>query len=147
MPPKRFLLALLFAPLAVGSAPLAVAETANEAVCLFSRDITHVQILDREHILFFMRNGAVWQNNLWKTCYSLRPDSYLDWGQDDWHRAICSWPIASPPLPVKDSRNPPDTQGRSVVFLRSHLEACRLGDFTRYSPSIAQPAGFSSPGH
>ena len=132
MRPKHLLPPLALALSLLGLAPTASAKENHTKMCLFSRDVTRVQVLDRDHIVFFMKNGVAWENTLWKTCYRLRRDAYLDWGQDDFDVAVCTWPQSGPPYPVVDGRNPADVRPRYSVSLREHLGRCRLGWFTPY---------------
>ena len=126
----RLVAAFSAAFLWAGAVTAPPAAAADKAMCLFSRDVSKVKVVDRDHLLFYMKDGAVWENTLWKTCYRLLPQAYLDWGQDNWHDALCTWPQSGPPFPMTDSRNPPDIRPRFSVSLRNGLGRCRLGDFT-----------------
>ncbi|HLG88657.1 MAG TPA: hypothetical protein VKZ79_15825 [Alphaproteobacteria bacterium] len=131
MSPKM-LLSLLVPMVALALPASASAGADHTKMCLFSRAVDRVRVLDRDHIVFFMKDGAAWENTLWKTCYRLRPEAYLDWGQDDWDEAVCTWPQSGPPFPIVDGRNPADVRPRFSVSLRNGLGHCRLGWFTPY---------------
>jgi hypothetical protein len=76
------LLALLLSaiPLLVASVPLYVQAAAPDGanVCLNTRDIEHTQVLSDRAILFHMRDGKLWRNDLRQACPMLSVSPYSE---------------------------------------------------------------------
>ena len=101
--------AAIFVSLAAAAAP---ANAAN--ICISTRDIMDSQPQnDGKAIIFRMRNGAVWRNDLQGACPDLRFDGF-------------AWTI----------RNPDETVCENMQTLRvlRSGEICALGKFTQTKP-------------
>jgi len=101
--------AAIFAGLVAAGAP---ANAAN--ICISTRDVLDTQPQDDgKAIIFRMRNGAVWRNDLQGACPDLRFDGF-------------AWTI----------RNPDETVCENMQTLRvlRSGEICALGKFTQTKP-------------
>ena len=76
--------ALLAGALAVmalcGAARSSGQEAAAEQSCVYMGDVRRTAILDDNNILFYMRNGTVYQNRLRNTCFMLRSANRFTYG-------------------------------------------------------------------
>lgn len=76
--------ALLAAALAVtalgGARPSSGQQAAAEQSCLYMGDVRRTAILDDNNILFYMRNGTIYQNHLRNTCFMLRSANRFTYG-------------------------------------------------------------------
>lgn len=88
------------------------AKSANSApVCLETYLIDHTHTVDPKTILFYMRDGTIWQNTLQSPCPGLMLHGFVDVVRDD---RICS-----------------NMQSIRVLVTQN---VCMLGTFTRYTP-------------
>jgi hypothetical protein len=101
--------AAIFAGLVAAGAP---ANAAN--ICISTRDVLDTQPQDDgKAIIFRMRNGAVWRNDLQGACPDLRFDGF-------------AWTIRNPDQTVCEHM-------QSLRVLRSG-QICVLGKFTQITP-------------
>jgi hypothetical protein len=82
-------------------------------VCLQVRDIDHTHAVDANTLLFYMRNGAVWQNKLPGSCRGLLFHGFAFTALDT--DEVCS-----------------NAQGISVIVTH---QVCQLGPVTPYAPA------------
>jgi hypothetical protein len=111
---KSWVIAMLVSALSTGAALAADAPPAASApsVCLEPSRIDHTTVLDDKTILFKMRDGTIWRNDLPQKCYSLKIENGFAYEvQGD---SICS-------------------NLQTIRVLRSH-NTCFLGAFTPYTP-------------
>ncbi|HEY1630387.1 MAG TPA: hypothetical protein VGF56_03690 [Rhizomicrobium sp.] len=64
--------ALVFTAGAACAQSGAMSTTAGDKTCLQTRDIDHTHAVDATNVLFYMRNGQVWQNHLAGPCPGLK---------------------------------------------------------------------------
>jgi hypothetical protein len=75
------LLACAFAALALcGAQRSSGQQAATEQSCLYMGDVRRTAIVDDNNILFYMRNGTVYQNHLRNTCFMLRSANRFTYG-------------------------------------------------------------------
>jgi hypothetical protein len=55
-------------------------QATTEESCLYMGDVRRTAILDDNNILFYMRNGAIYQNHLRNTCFMLRSANRFTYG-------------------------------------------------------------------
>ncbi|HUO67405.1 MAG TPA: hypothetical protein VMV37_07710 [Gammaproteobacteria bacterium] len=55
-------------------------QAATEQQCVYMGDVRRTAILDDNNILFYMRNGTVYQNHLRNTCFMLRSANRFTYG-------------------------------------------------------------------
>jgi hypothetical protein len=55
-------------------------EAAAEQRCVYMGDVRRTTILDDNNILFYMRNGTIYQNHLRNTCFSLHSANRFTYG-------------------------------------------------------------------
>jgi hypothetical protein len=101
----------------MGSAQAKTAAEGRE-VCLQAQFIDHTKVVNPSTVLFYMRGGKVWQNNLKAPCNGLNFHGFTVVGHET---EICA--------------------GQGITVITTH-EACVLGGFTAYTPP---PASSSSP--
>jgi hypothetical protein len=78
---KPVLLAGAVAVIAVGGATRGAGQAAApEQSCVYMADVRRTTILDDNNILFYMRNGTVYQNHLRNTCFMLRNANRFTYG-------------------------------------------------------------------
>jgi hypothetical protein len=78
---KAALLAGALAVLAMGGATRSSGQAASaEQPCVYLGDVRRTTILDDNNILFYMRNGTVYQNHLHNTCFMLRSANRFTYG-------------------------------------------------------------------
>ena len=79
---KPALLAGALAVTAFGSAPRSFGQqaAAPEQSCVYMGDVRRTAILDDNNILFYMRNGTIYQNHLRNTCFMLRSANRFTYG-------------------------------------------------------------------
>jgi hypothetical protein len=78
---KPALLAGAIAVTALGSAPRSSGQqAATEQNCVYMGDVRRTAILDDNNILFYMRNGTIYQNHLRNTCFMLRSANRFTYG-------------------------------------------------------------------
>jgi hypothetical protein len=107
---RKFLYAAVI--FAAGTAAAAPANAAN--ICISTRDILDTQPQnDGKAIMFRMRNGAVWRNDLQGQCPDLRFDGFV-------------WTVRNPDETVCEHM-------QSLRVLRSG-QICVLGKFTQVTP-------------
>ena len=79
--PNAALLAGALALLALGTAPRSSGQqAAPEQTCVYMGDVRRTAILDDNNILFYMRNGTIYQNHLRNTCFMLRSANRFTYG-------------------------------------------------------------------
>jgi len=103
------------------TAGAALAQPAPANVCLNIRDIDHTHAVDASTLLFYMRNGTVWQNKLPGLCRGLLFHGFAFTARNT--DEVCS-----------------NAQGISVIVTN---QVCQLGPFTPYAPGAA--SGHASP--
>jgi hypothetical protein len=103
------------------TAGAAFAQPAPAHVCLSVRDIDHTHAVDASTLLFYMRNGTVWQNKLPGPCPGLLFHGFAFTAH--YTDEVCS-----------------NAQGISVIVTQ---QVCQLGPFTPYMPGAA--GGHASP--
>jgi hypothetical protein len=87
---KASLLAGALAVMAVGGATRSSGQAASaEQPCLYLGDVRRTTILDDNNILFYMRNGTVYQNHLRSTCFMLRSANRFTYGSSPLRR-LCA---------------------------------------------------------
>ncbi len=78
---KSALLVGAVAAMALGGAARSSAQqSAAEQSCLYMGDVRRTAILDDNNILFYMRNGTIYQNHLRNTCFMLRSANRFTYG-------------------------------------------------------------------
>jgi hypothetical protein len=81
---RRLQAALLAGALAVIAAGSATRSSGQQAAtaqtCLYMGDVRRTAILDDNNILFYMRNGTVYQNRLRGTCFMLKSANRFTYG-------------------------------------------------------------------
>jgi hypothetical protein len=77
---KPALLACALAVTALGNAPSSGQQAATEQSCVYMGDVRRTAILDDNNILFYMRNGTIYQNHLRNTCFMLRSANRFTYG-------------------------------------------------------------------
>ena len=97
------------------TASTAFAQPAPANVCLNVRDIDHTHAVDPSTLLFYMRNGTVWQNKLPARCGGLMFRGFTFTVRDI--EEICS-----------------NALGIRVIQTD---QVCQLGTFTPYTPAAA----------
>lgn len=103
----RLMIACLFSCAAIAAA--GQVSAAEAPVCLQSRSIDHTHVVDSKTVLFYMRGGQIWQNDLPAPCTGLNLHGFVvraGYGE------ICG--------------------GQGVTLLQVQ-EACMLGKFKPYS--------------
>jgi hypothetical protein len=100
--------ALIFASGSAFAQSGAMSTTAGDKTCLQTRDIDHTHAVDATNVLFYMKNGKVWQNHLAGPCPGLKFHgfSFVARGTDE----VCS-----------------NEQGIRVLVTD---QVCQLGAFT-----------------
>ena len=84
---KPALLAGAIAVIAVGGATRSAGQAAApEQSCIYMSDVRRTTILDDNNILFYMRNGTVYQNHLRHTCFMLRSANRFTYGSSAMRR-------------------------------------------------------------
>lgn len=101
---KTLILAAAALAIAAGTA-----QAAPDQVCLTSYKIDHTKVVNPSTVLFYMKDGKVWQNDLPVPCSGLEFHGFVMVGHQD---EFCGM------------------QGISVV--QTH-QACSLGRFTPYT--------------
>jgi hypothetical protein len=61
-------------------------EAGAEQPCVYMGDVRRTTILDDNNILFYMRNGRVYQNHLRNTCFMLRSANRFTYGSSAMRR-------------------------------------------------------------
>ncbi len=90
---KTGLLAGALAVLAMAGATRSTGQAASaEQPCLYLGDVRRTTILDDNNILFYMRNGTVYQNHLRNTCFMLRSANRFTYGSSPLRR-LCAGDI------------------------------------------------------
>jgi hypothetical protein len=97
------------------TAGAAFAQPAPAKVCIHTRDIDHTHTVDANTVLFYMRNGTVWQNRLVGPCPSLLFSGFGFTARDT--DEVCS-------------------NALGIRVIQTH-DVCQLGAFTPYAPSAA----------
>jgi hypothetical protein len=106
---KTFVFAVGMLGLLLGATGAEAQDTASRGqVCLWAHNIDHTKIADPSTILFYMRDGKVWQNNLPVPCPALKMHGFVMIGHDE---EFCG-----------------NAQGIHVL---ESGEVCRLGGFTQ----------------
>lgn len=85
-------------------------------VCLQAQFIDHTKVVNPRTVLFYMRGGKVWQNNLKTPCNGLTFHGFTVVGHET---EICA--------------------GQGITVITTH-EACALGGFVAYTPAQGAPA-------
>ena len=110
----RLLAVLLFAMTLLAASVPQYTEAAppNGAnVCLNSRDVDHTQVVSDRAILFHMRDGAVWRNDLRTACPMLSVSPYSEKLTTD---LICA--------------------NQQFIHVALTGDDCALGNFTQVTP-------------
>jgi hypothetical protein len=112
--------AMAIAAAFVFAAGAAAAQPATRpaSTCLYVRDIDHTHAADATTLLFYMRNGAVWQNRLAAPCPGLKLHGFTLIGHDT--DQVCS-----------------NAQGITVIDTH---EVCALGPFTPFAGATGDHA-------
>jgi hypothetical protein len=106
---KTALLAGALAALAVCGAPSSSGQEGAAAQnCLYMSDVRRTTILDDDNILFYMRNGTVYQNHLRNTCFMLRSTNRFTYGSSalrrlcvgDLIQVLPDSPFGGAPIPM-----------------------------------------------
>jgi len=61
-------------------------QTATEQQCVYMGDVRRTAILDDNNILFYMRNGTIYQNHLRNTCFMLKSANRFTYGSSAMRR-------------------------------------------------------------
>jgi len=77
---KPALLAGALAALTLCGAPQSSGQEGAEQACLYMSDVRRTAIVDDNNILFYMRNGTIYQNHLRNTCFMLRSANRFTYG-------------------------------------------------------------------
>ena len=78
---KPALLAGALAAVTIYGAPRSSGQGASpEQTCVYMGDVRRTAILDDNNILFYMRNGTIYQNHLRNTCFMLRSANRFTYG-------------------------------------------------------------------
>ena len=94
-----------------GSVPLQAATSDPGSVCLNVREIQRTEILSDRSILFHMRDGKVWRNDLRTACPMLKVSPYTENLTGD---LVCS--------------------NQQFIHLTLTADDCALGGFTQVTP-------------
>jgi len=108
------ILASVAAILAQSAIAQPIPPAPNNGVCLWARDIDHTHTVDPQHILFYLKNGKVWENTLKGPCPALEFHGFNTNSHDD---RLCS--------------------NEEAITVIETGEACALGNFTPYAPAPA----------
>jgi hypothetical protein len=92
--------------------------TSGGSVCLWSYNIDHTKVVNPSTILFYMKNGKVWQSNLSVPCNGLQFHGFVMVGHEE---EFCGG-------------------AQSISVLETH-ETCHLGKFAAYSAPAMTPVG------
>lgn len=106
----RFAVACLFSGAVLAVAPPVFAQ--NAPTCIESQLIDHTSVVDTRTVLFHMRGGKIWQNDLPTACAGLKLHGFVVRGQDS---QICS--------------------GSGITLIESG-SVCVLGKFTAAVPPV-----------
>jgi hypothetical protein len=106
---KRFTTALAAAAALVACAALPAQAS---PVCLQTIRIDHTHVLDAKNVLFYMKDGKVWQNRLQNSCPSLHFHGFV--------------------MNVRGGDSVCSNQQSIKVIVTG--EVCMLGEFTPYTP-------------
>lgn len=96
----------------VAQAGTETAPMASGPACIQSELVDHTHTLNPKTVLFYMRGGKVWQNDLQASCNGLAFHGFSVIGHNS---EICG--------------------GTGITVLESH-EVCQLGKFTAYVPPV-----------
>jgi len=84
---KPALLAATLVVTTLGGAPRSSGqEGGSEQKCVYMGDVRRTTILDDTNILFYMRNGTIYQNHLRNTCFMLRSANRFTYGSTSLRR-------------------------------------------------------------
>jgi len=103
----------IVAVIAFGAGPAFAADSMSRAsgnICLAARDVDHSHVVDESNILFYMRDGKVWQTHLTPACVNLKMSGYKMVGHPD---QFCA-------------------NAQTIEVLNGGA-ICTLGDFTPYA--------------
>lgn len=114
----KIVVAAAFGVLAAAGVANAQPATADKAgqVCIEAHEIDHTHVVDPRTILYYMRDGKIWQNTLKAPCRGLEFHGYEDLVHED---EICS-------------------NAQSIRVLVTG-QVCLLGAFTPYTPPPKTP--------
>ncbi|MBU6442897.1 MAG: hypothetical protein KGR48_03210 [Alphaproteobacteria bacterium] len=104
--------------LAALAGPAIAAGQASRPVCLRTIQIDHTEVPNSRTILFYMRDGKVWQNTLLNDCVGLKFEGFAY--------------APTPPDEICDNM-------QTIHVLRMGT-VCMMGAFTPYTPPKAKPA-------
>ncbi len=90
-----------------------MSATTAGGTCLQTRDIDHTHAVDATNVLFYMKNGAVWQNALPAPCPGLKMHGFSFVARDT--DEVCS-------------------NGQGIRVLVTD-QVCQLGTFTQQAPA------------
>jgi hypothetical protein len=80
---KPALIAAAVVVMVFGGAPRSSGQArANEQNCVYMAEVRRTAILDDNNILFYMRNGTIYQNHLRNTCFMLRSANRFTYGSN-----------------------------------------------------------------
>ena len=121
---KPALLAGAIAAAALGAATSSSGQqAAAEQSCVYMGDVRRTAILDDNNILFYMRNGTIYQNHLRNTCFMLRSTNRFTYGSTALRR-LCVGDL----IQVL-----PDASLGAVV----PLSTCNLGSYLAIDKDVA----------
>ena len=84
---KPAVLAAVLAVATLGGAPRSSGQEGGaEQSCVYMGDVRRTMVLDDNNILFYMRNGATYQNHLRNTCFMLRSANRFSYGSSTLRR-------------------------------------------------------------
>jgi hypothetical protein len=86
----------------------------NNGACIQTQDIDHTHTVDANHVLFYLKNGKVWENTLKGPCPGLNFHGFVVNTHD---QKLCS-------------------NEEGITVIATH-EACALGNFTPYKAPAA----------
>ena len=106
--------ALVIALVALASSainPLSAAAASGATVCLNIRDIERTEVPADNYILFHLRSGEIWRNDLRRACPMLKVSPFTEKLNGD---LLCA--------------------NQQFIHLTLTGDDCALGDFTRVAP-------------
>jgi hypothetical protein len=122
---KPALLAGALAVVTLCGAPRGAGQEAGaEQTCLYMGDVRRTAILDDNNILFYMRNGTIYQNHLRNTCFMLRSANRFTYGSTSLRR-LCVGDL----IQVL-----PESSFGGAAF---PMAACNLGTYLQIDKDVA----------
>ena len=122
---KPALLAGAIAVMALCSAQRSSGQQgATEQTCVYMGDVRRTAILDDNNILFYLRNGTIYQNHLRSTCFMLRSANRFTYGSSALRR-LCVGDLIQV-LPDSSFGGPPFP-----------MATCALGSYLQIDKDVA----------